>query len=225
MYSIARKSYFSRTVGNCDFFFLDTPTERGMHDSKDPWKKWLTMLGDDRRQWLLEGTGNSEADFIFVVSSVNFMIPHVGRGKIREGDKNNAWDQLDQPVFVLTGDLHNSFVIKVTGNVWEFAPAPRNSANHRFTNEGNMPATGKFNSQGRECDIGWPMKGPRSSSSIMTGLQANCFMQNPSPPAGINGLYFLLSGCRDLNSGPLAPQTSTLTGLSYTPNRNANLYN
>ncbi len=25
------------------------------------------------------------------------------------------------------------------------------------------------------------------------------------------------SGCRDLNPGPLAPQTSTLTGLSYIP--------
>ena len=28
---------------------------------------------------------------------------------------------------------------------------------------------------------------------------------------------FAQSGCRDLNPGPLAPQTSTLTGLSYIP--------
>ncbi len=29
--------------------------------------------------------------------------------------------------------------------------------------------------------------------------------------------FFAQSGCRDLNPGPLAPQTSTLTGLSYIP--------
>ncbi len=31
---------------------------------------------------------------------------------------------------MLTGDLHNSFAIKVLNNVWEFASGPGNSVNH-----------------------------------------------------------------------------------------------
>jgi hypothetical protein len=30
----------------------------------------------------------------------------------------DAFDQLMQPVFVLTGDLHNSFAIEITDNVY-----------------------------------------------------------------------------------------------------------
>jgi hypothetical protein len=97
------------------------------------------------------------------------MIPHVGGGVIREDNKNDAWvvfleerekmidawDELKKPVFILTGDLHNSFAIKITDNVWEFASAPRNSGNHWYTDEGDRPATGEFNSAGRTCDIRW----------------------------------------------------------------------
>ena len=32
-----------------------------------------------------------------------------------------------KPVFILTADLHNSFAIKVTDRVWEFASGPLNS--------------------------------------------------------------------------------------------------
>ena len=80
----------------------------------------------------------SDADIFFVVSSVNFMIPHVGGGVVRASNKDDAWtvfleereelirfwDSLGKPVFVLTGDLHNSFVIKITDRVWEFASGP-----------------------------------------------------------------------------------------------------
>ena len=67
----------------------------------------------------------------------------------------NIWDSINKPVFILTGDLHNSFAIKITDNVWEFASAPRNSGNHWYTDEGDRPATGKYDSEGRECDIRW----------------------------------------------------------------------
>jgi hypothetical protein len=43
-------------------------------------------------------------------------------------------------------------------------------------------------------------------------------LKSKKTPAGIGGwVFFAQSGCRDLNPGPLAPQTSTLTGLSYIP--------
>jgi hypothetical protein len=111
----------------------------------------------------------SDADFIFVVSSVNFMVPHVGGGAVRETNKDDAWtvfldereqlieafDKLGKPVFVLTGDLHNSFAIKITDRVWEFASGPHNSGNHWFTDEGGRPATGEFQYGPRACTIRW----------------------------------------------------------------------
>lgn len=168
-YSIGRRSYYKLRIANCDLFICDTRGQRQMHDTKKPYQKGLSMLGPVQRKWLLEGTKNSDADFIFVVSSVNFMVPHVGGGKVRGTNKDdawtvffderetliNAWDKLDKPVMVLTGDLHNSFVIKITDNVWEMASGPHNSNNHWAADEGNRPANGKFKYGPRACDIRW----------------------------------------------------------------------
>ncbi|MCH8923940.1 MAG: alkaline phosphatase D family protein, partial [Planctomycetes bacterium] len=168
-YSIGRLSYFRKRIANCDFFYLDTKTHREMHDTKNPGKKGLSMLGQRQKKWLLEGMKASDADFFFVISSVNFMVPHVGGGKVRATNKDDAWtvffdereqlisafDKLNKPVFVLTGDLHNSFVIKITDRVWEFASGPHNSNNHWNTDEGGRPANGPFKYGPRKCDIRW----------------------------------------------------------------------
>ena len=45
--------------------------------------------------------------------------------------------------------------------------------------------------------------------------------KNKKPSANWRMGFRALSGCRDLNPGPLAPQTSTLTGLSYIPRSEA----
>jgi hypothetical protein len=167
-YSIGRRSYYRMRVSNCDFFVLDTRGQREMHDTTDPFKD-ISMLGRTQRQWLLDGVNSSDADFIFVVSSVNFMVPHVGGGAVRGSNKDDAWtvffherellidafDRLKQPVFVLTGDLHNSFAIEITDNVYEFASGPHNSNNHWSGDEGDRPANGKFKYGPRECDILW----------------------------------------------------------------------
>ena len=133
------------------------------------------MLGKQQLKWLKDGISSSEADFVFVVSSVNFMVPHVGSGGGKEAQaavkKDDAWtvfleereeliqfwDELeDKSVFVLTGDLHNSFAIKVTDNVHEFASGPHNSINHApAADEGDRPANGKFKYGPRECEIRW----------------------------------------------------------------------
>ncbi|MHC4996614.1 MAG: alkaline phosphatase D family protein, partial [Planctomycetota bacterium] len=113
----------------------------------------------------------SKAEFFFVVSSVNFMVPHTANGR-RPGErliKGEAWtvylderekmidfwDSLGRPVMLLTGDLHNSFAIKITDNIWEFASGPHNSLNHPKSAEGNRPATGVFEYGPRPCDILW----------------------------------------------------------------------
>jgi len=170
-YSIGRRSYGTFKVSNCRFFLLDTRTHRELHDLKRPDKKGLTMLGLEQRNWLLDWMKKDDAEFYFVVSSVNFMVPHVGGGghafdaALKDDawtvflDERetliNFWDDLNKPVFVLTGDLHNSFAIKVTDNVWEFASGPHNSVNHRAVDEGGRPVNGPFKYGPRACEIRW----------------------------------------------------------------------
>ena len=170
-YSIGRRSYGNFRVANCEFFLLDTRTHRELHDVRNPAKPGLSMLGMQQRKWLMEEMENSDADFFFMVSSVNFMIPHVGGGGVQfdVSNKDDAWtvflderetlidfwDKLNKPVFVLTGDLHNSFAIKVTDRVWEFASGPHNSVNHRPQDEGDRPVTGRYQYGPRPCEIRW----------------------------------------------------------------------
>ena len=170
-YSIGRRSYGKNTVANCDYYILDCKTHRQMHDPKNPSKKGVSLLGHDQKAWLLGDMRRSAADFFFLVSSVNFMIPHNGAGghEFTEG-KDEAWtsmieereelitafEALHKPVFILTADLHNSFAVKITDLVWEFASGPLNSVNHVPANdEGGRPATGLFKSGPRTCDIRW----------------------------------------------------------------------
>ena len=173
-YSIGRRCYGKFTVSNCDFFLLDTRSHRSLHNVDNPDNPKVTMLGKQQLAWLKEGIRNSKANFIFVVSSVNFMVPHVGSGggadKQSTIKKDDAWtvflkereeliefwNGLDKGVFVLTGDLHNSFAIKITDNVYEFASGPHNSINHApMKDEGGRPANGRFKYGPRACDIRW----------------------------------------------------------------------
>lgn len=174
VYSIGRRAYGKFSVSNCDFFLLDTRSHRDMHDLDQPDKPGASMLGKQQLKWLKDGISSSEADFVFVVSSVNFMVPHVGSGGGKEAQaavkKDDAWtvfleereeliqfwDELeDKSVFVLTGDLHNSFAIKITDTVWEVASGPHNSVNHTPADEGGRPASGPFKYGPRGCDIHW----------------------------------------------------------------------
>jgi alkaline phosphatase D len=168
-YSIGRRSYYKVRAANCELFMLDTRSHREMHDTGNRAKKGLSMLGKEQKDWLMDGMKKSDADFLFVVSSVNLMVPHVGGGAVRAKNKDDAWtafldereqlirfwDSLGKPVFVLTGDLHNSFAIKITDRVWEFASGPHNSQNHLAKDEGGRPENGIYDSFGRPCDIRW----------------------------------------------------------------------
>ena len=205
-YSIGRRSYGTFKVSNCRFFLLDTRTHRLVHDLKNPAKKGVSMIGIQQRKWLLDWMSKGDADFYFVVSSVNFSIPHVGGGgaNIEQGVKDDAWtvfldereqlidfwDQMEQPVFVLTGDLHNSFAVKVTDNVWEFASGPHNSVNHRPVDEGNRPVNGPFKWGPREVDIRWSTIAmgdiPRSARMFphFCVVQVNNVFNNPKELGG-----------------------------------------
>ena len=172
-YSIGRRSYGSFRVSNCEFFLLDTRGDRDMHDVRQRDKPGVSMLGQHQREWLLNSMKNSDADFFFVVSTVPFMIPHSGAGGFEFDEENKEeawtgffderetlireWEKLNKKkVFVMTGDLHNSFAIRVTDDIWEFCCGPHNSVNHvPELDESDRPATGKFKFGPRECDIRW----------------------------------------------------------------------
>ena len=97
-YSIGRRCYGKFSVSNCDFFLLDTRSHRDLHDVDNPDRPGASMLGKQQLKWLKEGISASKADFIFVVSSVNFMVPHVGSGggddKQLTVKKDDAWDRV-----------------------------------------------------------------------------------------------------------------------------------
>lgn len=167
-YSIGRLNYWRQVIANTEFFVLDTRSHRQVHDRANPFKKGVSMLGGRQRRWLKEGMRSSAADFLFVVSSVNLMVPHVGPG-MGGPNKDEAWtavaaereeliefwDSLGKPVFVLTGDLHNSFAIRITDRVWEFASGPHSSGNHPLLSEAGRPPNGIFESRGRNAEIRW----------------------------------------------------------------------
>ena len=44
-YSIGRRSYTEKKIGNCHLFFIDTRSHRGLHDVKDPFKPGLSPIG------------------------------------------------------------------------------------------------------------------------------------------------------------------------------------
>ncbi|MEO1614307.1 MAG: alkaline phosphatase D family protein [Planctomycetota bacterium] len=171
-YSIGRRSYGMTTVGNCDFYLIDTRGDRQMHDVTQRDKPGVSMLGKPQREWLLRSMRESKSEFRFVISTVPFMIPHSGAGGFEADSANKeeawtgffderemlieAWEEIGKRVFVMTGDLHNSFAIKVTDNVWEFCCGPHNSVNHvPALDESNRPATGRFQFGPRSCDIRW----------------------------------------------------------------------
>ena len=173
-YSIGRPSWSKMRVSNADFFFLDTRGQRDVYDLSNPEKPGVSMLGAKQKRWLKEQMQASDAEMFFVMSSVNLMIPHTGTSRgaaktAQEPERDDAWtaylaereemilfwDGLGKPVFVLTADLHDSFVVKVTERVWEIASAPHNSRNHALSAQGNRPANGVFEYGGRKVDIRW----------------------------------------------------------------------
>ena len=190
-YSVGRLNHFRQTIANTEFFYIDTRSHRQMHDLENPFQEGISILGKPQKAWLKEAMRESEADFVFVVSSVNLMVPHV-LGRQTPNNKDEAWtavavereeliefwDSLGKPVFVLTGDLHNSFAIKITDRVWEFASGPHNSSNHRLIEEANRPTNGKYMSRGRECEIRWSTFVPnealgRKRRPVYTVVQVN----------------------------------------------------
>ena len=172
-YSIGTHHYFDQRIGNCHFLYLDTRGER---------TKWKSVrhagdadrfiLGPTQRRWLIETATASDADFLFVISPDPWTIYHSAfhvrpeRGAQSKGDGFaghtherelliDALDAIEKPVIIFTGDVHNSFSVRVTDNVWEMMAGPMNSAGHPLGTAGLPPLCGPFDSAGRTVQIRW----------------------------------------------------------------------
>lgn len=168
-YSIGTDHHTRFRVGNCEFFLLDTRSHRTVHNARDPHDPTTTILGRRQREWLIDGLRHSDADFVFIVSSVSFMIPHDNAESATGGAKDESWTahaaerdrlldlfaSLGRPVFLLTGDIHNSMAIRITPTVWEMLSGPHMSTNHFISDMGGAPLSGPFVSRGRPVDIRW----------------------------------------------------------------------
>jgi alkaline phosphatase D len=204
-YSIGTHHYFDRKVGNCHFFFLDTRGERSRflgekkaHDSD------RFILGETQRRWFLEGVAKSDADFILVISPDPWVIYHSGyhvRPEGGTGSKGDGFcgyvherevllkqlDRIDKPVLIFTGDVHNSFAVQITNNVWEFMCGPMNSAGHPIGTAGLPPFGGWFDSEGRKVKIKWVAGFPdnvpysRLRNTYYAVVQVNNLMKAPRP--------------------------------------------
>ena len=202
-YSLGRMSFSTFRVGNVEFFLLDTRSVRDLQDTKNPNKAGTSLLGRRQREWLMNAMKASDADFFFLASSVNVTVPHLGgpEGSAPE-NKDDAWtafleereemirfwDSLGKPVLIMTGDLHNSWAVKITDRVWEFASGPLGSQNHPARSEGGRPPNGEFDSRGRKVDIRWSsyirddMPASLRKQPFYAVAQVNNVFNNPAAP-------------------------------------------
>lgn len=181
-YSIGTNRYSSFKVGNSEFFLLDTRSNRTLSDKNKPDDPKASMLGKAQEEWLHTSLKNSTADIFFIVSSVNLAVPHdngvwYGQGSASTG-KDDGWtaqlrereqliavaESLGKPVFFLTGDLHKSFVARVTPGVYDIATGPHTSGNHRLGDSGGSPPSGWYNSAGRLVNVIWSSNQYRNDS-------------------------------------------------------------
>ncbi len=185
--------YFDWRVANCHVFALDCRRERA----------GKSILGKAQRRWLLDGAAGTDADIVFVVSSVPWVIPHTA-AHVRPGDFKpkgdsflvaleererllQAFDALAKPVLILTGDVHNSFAVRITDNVWEFMCGPMNSQGHPIATAGDPPFGGPYESAGRTVQIRWVAGWPnnvhysRLQSTLYTVVQVNNVLKTARP--------------------------------------------
>ncbi|MDX2305672.1 MAG: alkaline phosphatase D family protein [Microscillaceae bacterium] len=181
-YSIGTKHYSKLQVANTEFYILDTRSNRTLHDKSNPNDPNTSMLGQTQKKWLFENLKNSKADIIFLVSTVNLAVPHdngawygKGTGSPRKDDGWTAHlheraqllsllDSLNKTVFVLTGDLHKSFVARVAPGIYDIASGPHTSGNHRLGDSGGSPPSGWYNSGDRLVNVIWSSNQYRNDS-------------------------------------------------------------
>jgi len=212
-FSIGTHHYYDQKIGNCHFFVIDTRSERSGFNVKNLHDPETFLLGTTQRQWLLDGIKRTDADFVFIVSSVGVVVPHSGFHLRPEGgDKSKGdgfpgfvhereqilteLDRIDKPIMFFTGDVHSSVSAQITDNVWEFMVSPFNSNGHPIGTLGNMPYTGWYNAEGRWVRIKWVGSTPnnvhysRIRRTFFAVVRVNNIFTSPRPDGEGPGYQF-----------------------------------
>ncbi len=213
-FSIGTHHYYDQEIGNCHFFVIDTRGERSQFNQKNLHDPKTFLLGATQRQWLVDGIKRTDADLIFIVSSVGVVVPHsLFHWRPEAGDKSKGdgfpgfvherelilveLDKIDKPIMFLTGDVHASVSAQITDNIWEFMVAPFNSNGHPIGTLGNMPYTGWYNAEGRWARIKWVGSGPnnvhysRLRRTFFAVVRVNNVFTAPRPDGEGTGYQFL----------------------------------
>lgn len=182
-YSVGSNRYTKLRVGNADIFLLDARSNRTLQEKySDGTGPVKSMLGAAQKAWLQRELTASDAQFVFIVSSVNLAVPHdngvwYGKG-LASDQKDDGWtaqlseraellkvaESLGKPVFFLTGDLHKSFVARLAPGVYDVATGPHTSGPHRLGDAGGSPPSGWYRSGDRLVNILWSSTQYRNDS-------------------------------------------------------------
>ena len=203
-FSIGTHHYYDKQIGNCHFFAIDTRGERSTFNVKNLKDEKTFLLGETQRKWLIDGIKKTDADFIFIVSSVGVVVPHsIFHVKPEAGDRSKGdgfpgfvherelilaeLDKIEKPIMFFTGDVHSSVSAQITNNIWEFMVSPFNSNGHPIGTLGNMPYSGWYNAEGRWARIKWVASAPnnvhysRLRKSYFAVVRVNNLFTAPRP--------------------------------------------
>ncbi len=159
------KYFFSWELGNVDVIGLDTRSRRrSLLTSTQP-----TMLGEEQMDWLKERLSESDADFVFLLSSVSVVIPHVSGAPPNTDDQSwsgypkeraellELLESSGKTVIIVTGDLHNAYSIRISDSIWEFAVGPIGALNRTVGEDRSrfVGANGIVRQGDLSADIRW----------------------------------------------------------------------
>lgn len=159
------KYFFGWQVANVEVIGLDTRSRRqSTLSSNSP-----TILGETQLEWLAQRIRESNADFVFLLSSVSMMIPHVSGAPPNVDDQSwsgypkeraallEMLEASGKTVMIVTGDLHNAYSIRLSDRVWEFAVGPIGALNRTVgKQEGDLVGANGFIQRGSlDAEIRW----------------------------------------------------------------------
>ncbi len=215
-YSVGTHHYYDFKVSNCHYFCIDTRSENTEYLPDEVNNPDRHILGKQQAEWLKRGVARTDADFVFIVSSVSWMIYHTNFHMFGEGETIptspktgralkedgftgamvereellNFFDEINKPIIILTGDLHNALAVQVTDNIWEFMIGPINSGNQPRATAGHPPYGGWFDSEGRGVKIKWIAGFPdelsymNMRSNFYGVIQVNNLLKSSGPEPG-----------------------------------------
>ncbi len=211
-YSIGRRSYAISASRIASFICSTLVAIVRCNDMSQPNKPGLTMPRSSTRM-VVDSMKRSDADFFFVVSSVPMMVPHSGAAalSLMLRIKKEAWwpfktNARSSCNFGFAWQARHGHDRRSSQQLLdqnhrprlEFCCGPHNSVNHvPKLDEGDRPATGKYLSGTRECDIRCPatscqISSARTMLSVLLRRPAQQRLQHAAEIAERAGLLILI---------------------------------